>query len=74
MSYGEKVFYLVLVVSLIMVNPPVLTRVNEYAAANLLTGGYPTLWFWLQVWYGVMILDSLLGAIFIASWRKRYEE
>lgn len=71
-SRGEKLFYLVLVVSLIMVNPPVLGFVNNYAASTPITLGLPTIWLWLQFWYVVMIVAFIVSAVKLKSWKKEY--
>ena len=61
-------FYVVLVVSVLMVNPPILPFVNRFCEANPITIGWPTLFLWLEFWYGVMIVDFLVGAIKLKAW------
>ncbi len=73
-SKGEKIIYFIFIISLIMVNPPVLGLVNNYAKINPLTWGYPTLWLWLQLWYLIAIVAFLIGAIKLGNWQKEYEE
>ena len=67
-SFGEKVFYFVMLVSLLMTNPPVLTMVNDYCKVNPLTWSFPTMWLWLEAWYCVMIVDFLIAAFTIRAW------
>lgn len=69
---GEIVFYAILVIALIMVNPPVLSFINEFAATHPITWGYPTLWIWLEFWYAVAIIDFLVAAVKLKSWRTEY--
>lgn len=71
-SKGEVIIYIILILSLIMVNPPVLNLVNNYVKMKPLTFGYPTLWLWLQLWYIIAIITFLIGAIKLKSWRKNY--
>jgi len=71
-SKGEKKVYAILIISLIMLNPPVLNIVNNYAKIKPLTWNYPTLWLWLQLWYLIAIITFLLGAIKIDNWKKEY--
>ena len=71
-SKGEIIFYTIIVLVLIMVNPPVLSLINTYAAAHPITFGYPTLWIWLEFWYVVAIVDFLVAAIKLKSWKTEY--
>lgn len=71
-SKGEKRLYIILILSLIMVNPPVLNVINNYAKENPILWNYPTLWLWLQFWYIIGIIAFLIGAIKIKSWNKEY--
>lgn len=68
LSKGEWVFYIILVISVLMVNPPILGVVNQYCIANPLTFSYPTLWLWLEFWYVVMIVDFVVAAVKIKRW------
>lgn len=72
LSKGEKIVYSILILSLIMINPPILNLVNNYAKENPLIWNFPTLWLWLQLWYIVAITAFLIGAIKIKSWKKEY--
>lgn len=65
---GTLWFYIVLVFSVLMVNPPVLPLVNDYCIANPLTSGWPTLFIWLEFWYVVMIADFLIAAARLKAW------
>ena len=46
-------FYIILMLSVLMVNPPILPFVNTYCAAHPMTFGWPTLFLWLEFWYAV---------------------
>ena len=69
LSHGEIVFYAIIALSLVMVNPPILGLINRYAIENPLTLRLPTIWVWLQFWYGLMIVSFLVAAIRIKRWR-----
>ncbi|GFI62097.1 hypothetical protein IMSAG049_01270 [Clostridiales bacterium] len=73
-SKGEKIVYAIFIIVLIMVNPPILNFVNDYAINNPLTFGWPTLLVWLNLWYIIAIIDFLIGAIKIKSWKKDYDD
>ncbi|HHV46106.1 MAG TPA: hypothetical protein GXX53_04250 [Tissierellia bacterium] len=72
LSKGEKIVYALLILSLIMINPPILNLINNYAKQNPLTGNFPTLWLWLQIWYVVAMASFLIGAAKIKNWKKDY--
>ena len=61
-------FYLILIVGILMVNPPILNLVNQYCIDNPLTFGWPTLFLWLEFWYAIMIIDFLVGVLKIKNW------
>ena len=44
---GTLWFYIVLVVSVLMVNPPILPVINDFCTVHPLTWGWPTLFLWL---------------------------
>lgn len=71
-SKGEKILYTILIIAIIMLNPPVLNIVNNYAKKNPTIGNFPTLWLWLQFWYVLCIVAFLIGAIKIKNWKKEY--
>lgn len=71
-SKGEIAFYIILIISLVMLNPPILNIINKYAYKNPLTFGFPTLWVWLEFWYIVLIIDFLVSAIKLKSWKIEY--
>ena len=73
-SRGEIAFYVIIVLSLIMVNPPILGMINRYAMANPLTFRLPTIWVWLQFWYTLMIVSFLVAAIRIKRWNCFQDE
>ncbi len=72
-SKAEKIIYFIFIISLIMVNPPVLNLVNNYSKTKPLTWGYPTLWLWLQLWFLISIIAFLIGAIKLDNWKKEYK-
>jgi len=74
LSTGEKFVYGIFVLVLIMVNPPVLNSINNYALLNPFTFGWPTLLVWLDFWYVVAIVNFLVGVITIKSWKKDYDK
>ena len=74
LSRGEIVFYAIILFSLVMVNPPVLMFINQYAIGTPLTFRLPTLWVWLQFWYVLMIISFLVAAIRIKRWRCYQDE
>lgn len=47
-SLGHKLFYAILFVSVLMVNPPIVFWVNDYCTAHPLTFGWPTMYLWLE--------------------------
>ena len=61
-------FYLILVVSVLMVNPPILYWFNEYCIDHPITLGWPTMYVWLEFWYVVMIADFLFCAWKLKCW------
>lgn len=71
---GSFLFYGILLLSILMVNPPILPVVNDYCRARPLTLGWPTLWLWLEFWYGVMILDFLAAAVLLKEWNCHQDE
>lgn len=71
---GERILYVILLITLVMVNPPIINLVNDYAKENPLIMNYPTLWIWLQLWYLIGIIAFLVAALKIGNWNKEYEE
>ncbi|MGE5631916.1 MAG: hypothetical protein ACM3TR_12585 [Caulobacteraceae bacterium] len=74
LSAGEKFVYGIFVLVLIMVNPPILNSINNYAVKNPFTFGWPTLLVWLDFWYVIAVVDFLVGVITIKSWKKDYDK
>jgi len=62
------VFFVILIISVLMVNPPILNLINQYCINKPQTGGWPTLFLWLELWYAIMILDFVIGACKIKNW------
>jgi hypothetical protein len=63
-----------LIFTVVMVNPPVVQWVNDWAKDNPLLFGWPTLWLWLEFWYMVMIVGLFIFAFVLPSWKARYVE
>lgn len=61
-------FFIVLILSIVMVNPPIVYWVNDYCVAHPMTFGWPTMYWWLQFWYAVMIIDFALAAWKLKEW------
>ncbi len=74
LSANEKAVYAVFILVLIMVNPPIVNIVSDYAASHPFILGWPTLLVWLNVWYIIAIIDFLVGVLVIRSWKKDYNE
>ena len=74
LSRGEKIVYSILILVLIMVNPPIVSQVSTYAETHPFILGWPTLLVWLNFWYAAGIVAFLIGALKIKSWRKDYKE
>ncbi|MEA5060228.1 hypothetical protein SDC9_135936 [bioreactor metagenome] len=74
LSTGEKIVYAIFAVVLIMVNPPILQAVNNYAIAKPFTFGWPTLLVWLDFWYVVGTATFLIGVLKIKAWGKDYQK
>ena len=68
LSKGTILFYVVLVISVLMVNPPIVYLVNDYCVANPITFGWPTMFLWLEFWYTVMVGDFLIAAWKLKAW------
>ncbi len=73
-SSGQKLFYAVLLLGVVMVNPPVVYWVNDYCAGHPLLFGWPTMYLWLEFWYLVMIVDFVLAAWKLKGWDCRQDE
>lgn len=65
---GSTIFYVIMIISVIMVNPPVVYWFNDYCVANPLTCGWPTMFLWLEFWYTVMVIDFLICAWKLPAW------
>ena len=65
---GSFWFYLVLVISVIMVNPPIVYMVNDYCVQHPLTAGWPTMFLWLEFWFTVMVVDFVIAAWKLKEW------
>ncbi|MDD7402185.1 MAG: hypothetical protein SPK23_04580 [Eubacteriales bacterium] len=74
LTKGEKIFFTVIIISLLMVNPPILGFINTFAQSTPLMWGYPTLWLWLEFWYVVAIVTFLVGVLKLKNWQKTYPD
>jgi len=70
MSRGEKLFYLIIILMVIMCNPPVMVLINNWAIKKPITFGFPTFWVWLQFWYTIGVVAFLIAAFKIDHWKK----
>lgn len=66
--------FVALGIPVVLVNPPFIGWVNDYAASNPLTLGQPTIWLWLEVWFAVMLVELILFAAKLPSWQAHYLE
>lgn len=64
----RKLFFLILIIAIVMVNPPVVYWVNDYCIANPITCGWPTMFWWLEFWFVVMIIDFAVAAWKLPEW------
>ena len=74
LSTNEKAVYAIFLLVLIMVNPPIVNIVSDYAKTHPFVLGWPTLLVWLNAWYIIALIDFLVGVIVIRSWKKDYNE
>jgi hypothetical protein len=65
---GTFWFYLILIVSILMVNPPIVYWINDYCVAHPITFGWPTMFLWLEFWYVVMVIDFIVAAVKLKAW------
>lgn len=73
-SFGERCFWIILVFSVLMVNPPVVYWVNDYCLTHPLTFGWPTMYLWLEFWYIVIIVAFLFSAWKLKAWDCRQDQ
>lgn len=71
---GEKIIYGFFILVLIMVNPPIVNLISNYAKTHPFIFGWPTLLVWLNIWYVSAIIDFIAGMLIIRSWKKEYGE
>lgn len=74
LSTNEKAVYAIFLLVLIMVNPPIVNIVSNYAKTHPFVLGWPTLLVWLNAWYIIALIDFLVGVLTIRSWKKDYNE
>ncbi|RLF82209.1 hypothetical protein DRN44_04515 [Thermococci archaeon] len=70
MTTGEKIFFFIVLVALILSNPPVLTYVNNYCKTHPLTLGLPTFWVYLTSVWTVVIVAFGIAAWKLEAWNK----
>ena len=71
---GLMCFYIILIVAVLMVNPPIVYLFNSYCAAHPLTFGWPTMFIWLEFWYTVMVVDFIVAALKLKAWNCSQDE
>ncbi len=71
---GLMWFYIVLIVSVLMVNPPIVYLFNNYCVAHPITLGWPTMFLWLEFWYTVMVIDFVVCALKLKAWNCSQDE
>ena len=74
LSTNEKAVYAIFLLVLIMVNPPIVNIVSDYAKTHPFVLGWPTLLVWLNAWSIIALIDFLVGVLTIRSWKKDYNE
>ena len=74
LSKGEKIVYGIFILVLIMVNPPIVNLVSDFAKTHPFVLGWPTLLVWLDVWYVAAIVAFLVGVLKIKAWKKDYDD
>lgn len=70
LSLGEKIFYAITILAIILSNPPILNIVNEYCKTHPLTLGFPTFWLYLEIVWTIVIVSFAIAALKIEKWRK----
>ena len=70
MTTGEKIFFFIILIALILSNPPVLIYVNNYCKTHPLTLGLPTFWVYLTSVWSIVILAFAIAAWKIEAWNK----
>ncbi|MCD6114527.1 MAG: hypothetical protein J7J78_04440 [Thermoprotei archaeon] len=74
LSLGEKIFYIIIILAIILSNPPILNIVNEYCKTHPLTLGFPTFWLYLEIVWTIVIVAFAIAAIKIEKWRNIEEK
>lgn len=70
----RKTVWIFFLITILMVNPPVLTWANEWVKQMPLLFGWPTLWLYLTFWYVVMWGGLVYFAISFKSWQVDFLE
>ncbi len=70
LSLGEKIFYVIIILAIILSNPPILNIVNEYCKTHPLTLSFPTFWLYLEIVWTIVIVSFAIAALKIEKWRK----
>jgi hypothetical protein len=65
----SRIVWLFFLVTILMVNPPVLTTVNAWFVGRPLLWGWPTMWLYLSFWYLVMLGGFIYFALRFKSWQ-----
>ncbi len=70
MSRAEKIFYFIIILMVVMANPPVMIWVNNLARKVPLLFGFPTFWVWLEFWYTLGVVAFAVAAWKIDKWNR----
>jgi hypothetical protein len=70
MTLGEKVLITIVIIAIILSNPPILNIVNEYCKTHPLTLGFPTLWLYLEIIWTIVIISFAIAALKIKKWKE----
>jgi|GEM_PF-1150701 len=70
MTLGEKVLITIVIIAIILSNPPILNIVNEYCKTHPLTLGLPTLWLYLEIIWTIVIISFAIAALKIKKWKE----
>jgi hypothetical protein len=67
----SRIIWIFFLITILMVNPPILTWLNVWFKAHPLVGGWPTLWLYLTFWYVVMLGGFLYFALKFRTWQAK---
>ncbi|HEX6988262.1 MAG TPA: hypothetical protein VF282_02240 [Bacillota bacterium] len=70
----NRLVWVFFLVTVLMVNPPILYWLNGWFQARPLLMGWPTLWLYLTFWYVVMLGGFVYFAARLPSWQAELIE